>query len=188
GGLILGAALWSTLGRPSVLVPLAAGTLAFYVAAVLQQKGWRYHFYPALALGWVMLVVVSASANWRELVGARRLLAISAVIGAATIALTASGAALRQLASPQHSRYDADPDLGELIPFVRDRAAGGTLVVLSSNPGSAFPLVNYAGVRWGARFPHLWPIVAAYDSALKGPGAIQYRDASSESALARQVR
>ena len=188
GALIIGAALWKPLGRPADVAVLASAGAAFYLAAVLQQKGWRYHFYPGIALGWMVLVVVAVRALEIRLGGAGKWLAASAALGAVALATVGAGGAIAQFANPRDPRYDADPDIARLIPFVREHAGEGTLFVLSSNPGSAFPLVNYTGVRWGTRFPHLWPLIAAYDSALRDPRPLTLAATGAEPQLARRVR
>ena len=120
--------------------------------------------------------------------GARRWLVGGATLGAVGLGLATAWGATVQLIDPRNPRYDADPDLGQLIPFVRERAQGRTLMVLSSNPGSAFPLVNYSGTIWGARFPHLWPLIAAYDSGLRAPGPLSFGDPAYHPPLAKRVR
>jgi hypothetical protein len=66
--------------------------------------------------------------------------------------------------------------LDELVAAVRRHApSGGSLYVFSYTIGSSFPLVNYSGVRWASRFPHLWIIEAAYQDQLQGTDSLRYR-------------
>jgi hypothetical protein len=188
GALIIAAALWKSLDRPADVAVLASAGAAFYLAAVLQQKGWRYHFYPGIALGWMLLVLVAVRAAELPLRGPRRWLALSGAAGAIALAVVTSAAAILQFADPRNPRYDADPDIARLIRFVGEQAPEKTLLVLSSNPGSAFPLVNYADARWETRFPHLWPLIAAYDSGLRDPRPFALPGPGAEPLLAKQVR
>jgi hypothetical protein len=50
-------------------------------------------------------------------------------------------------------------------------------MVLSPNMASGFPLTMYAGMHWDQRYTNLWPLVAAYDSAIEADGPIEYRTA-----------
>ena len=61
GSVLVAVGLWRRSTAPELRVTLVVTIAACYVAAVIQQKGWRYHFYPALALGWVLLGVVALS-------------------------------------------------------------------------------------------------------------------------------
>jgi hypothetical protein len=41
---------------------------------------------------------------------------------------------------------------------------------------SAYPLINYSGVRSASRFPHLWILAAEYLDALKSDRPLRYRE------------
>ena len=59
------------------------------------------------------------------------------------------------------ARQAEQAQLDELVAAVRRHTPpGGSLYVFSYTIGSSFPLVNYSGVRWASRFPHLWIIEA----------------------------
>jgi hypothetical protein len=45
-------ALRRTARRRELWAGLAVAVVGFWVSAMLQHKGWRYHFYPSLALAW----------------------------------------------------------------------------------------------------------------------------------------
>jgi hypothetical protein len=50
----------------------------------------------------------------------------------------------------------------------------GSLYILSYTIESSFPLVNYSGVRWASRFPHLWIVEAAYQDQLYAPSPLRF--------------
>ena len=185
GGLLLAAGLWRRNTHPQLRTVLVAAVIAFYAAAVVQAKGWRYHFYPALALSWVLLVLLAVRlrrpvSRWTE-----RLFAAAAGAGAATLGLVAIGGCILQATRPLDPRYDADPSLGLLLPVAREHARGRDLMMLSPNMASGFPLAMYAGARWPQRFSNLWPLVAAYDSAIASPLPLVLRKPEHQTELER---
>ncbi len=187
GGLLLAAGLWSRSTRPLLRTVLVAAVIAFYAGAVVQSKGWRYHFYPALSLSWVLLVLLAVRlrrpvSRWTE-----RLFAASAAAAAATLALVAIGGCLLQAARPLDPRYDADPSMGLLLPVVQEHSRGRDLMMLSPNMASGFPLAMYAGARWPQRFSNLWPLVAAYDSAIASPLPLVLRKPEYRTKLERRL-
>jgi hypothetical protein len=48
------------------------------------------------------------------------------------------------------------------------------MYALSYTIGSSFPLVNYSGVRWASRFPHLWIIEASYQDQLHAARPLRF--------------
>ena len=188
GALIVTVALWRWTGRGGLKLVLAGATFACYLAAVFQLKGWRYHFLPALALGWMLLAVLAVSVRaplgrWTE-----RLFASIAGASALTVAIAALAGSIRQASDPLDPRYDADPSIGRLLPVLREHAAGRPVMVLSPNMASGFPLTQYAGTRWVQRYSNLWPVVAAYDSAIKDPAPFRFRSPAEAAPLEAALR
>ena len=188
GALIVAIALWRWTGRAELRLMLAGATLACYLAAVFQLKGWRYHYLPALTLGWILFVVLALSvrrplARWTE-----RLFASIAGASALTVALVAVAGAILQATDPLDPRYDADPSIGRLLPVLREHASGRPVMVLSPNMASGFPLTQYAGTRWVQRYSNLWPVVAAYDSAIKDPAPFRFRSPADADPLEAELR
>ncbi|HEX6091227.1 MAG TPA: hypothetical protein VFZ13_13800, partial [Gemmatimonadales bacterium] len=188
GALIVTVALWRWTGRGELKLVLAGATLACYLAAVFQLKGWRYHFLPALALGWMLLAVLAVSVRaplgrWTE-----RLFASIAGASALTVAIAALAGSILQASDPLDPRYDADPSIGRLLPVLREHAAGRPVMVLSPNMASGFPLSQYAGTRWVQRYSNLWPVVAAYDSSIKDPAPFTFRPPAQATALEAALR
>jgi hypothetical protein len=177
-------ALKADAERPPLWTALVWSMAALWVAAVLQQKGWRYHFYPSLALGVLLcgLMIVDRRAAAGNRI--RRLYAavsVAAVVGAA---LLTAGACLRQMLDPRNPRYDPDPDLSRLIPIVAEYA-GRPVLMLSWSTASAFPLMTYGKVENASRFNHLWVVGAEYWGDLRRPGPLRYHRREEMSPLER---
>ena len=187
GAMLLAAGLWRCTADRGLPLVLIAALAACYLAAVLQLKGWRYHFYPALALAWILLVILAMRAERPLARWTDRLFASVAGAAALSLAAIAVVACLLQAGDPLDPRYDADPSVGQLIPIARQTAAGRDLIVISPNMASGFPLTMYAGARWPQRFSNLWPLVAAYDSAIQSPAPIALRDSAAMTPLERRV-
>ncbi len=157
------AAHWQQDRRPDpVRAVFTAATLGFLVAAVVQQKGWRYHYVAAMGYGLVLLALVavrSAGAlRWTPSGLITRLAWL--VLPAAAIGTSAS--TVVELVDPNAPRYREDPNLDLLAPVVRREAAGEPIMVFSSNPASGWPLTVDAGARWASRYMSLWPLAAIY--------------------------
>jgi hypothetical protein len=186
GALVVALALREIPKHAAVWRVLIGTTLGYFFSAVMQAKGWRYHFYPALglsmllfaAMAWDALRVGSAASKRLGRSRAKLMRAFAAMPSASlTTALLVSAAlTVRQIAEPHDPRYDADPSLAQLIPIVKDRALGRAVFVISPNMASGFPLTNYAGSEWRQQLPHMWPVVVAYDSAIKGQDSIHFRN------------
>jgi hypothetical protein len=162
---------------------LAVATAAFLLAALLQAKGWRYQFYPSMALGLTLAVLLASGAGWRDVPVVRRLYAVLSAATVGLSAITASAYALGRIEAPRSPRFDADPSLVELLPLLRAVPQGEAVVVLSTNIASGFPLVLDGGVRWGLRFPNLWPLAAFYHEQLSRGGLVVPRPLPMRSEL-----
>lgn len=165
------AALWSVL-----LAALVTG----FLAGAAQEKGWGYHFYPARAFALALLALAVMDVR-HPLVGlVRRLYATIAIAALGTTMLFAAATALARAAHRDSVRLAEEARLAELVAAVRRHAPPrGSLYVLSYSNESGFPLVNYTGVRWASRFPHLWILEAAYHDQLRAPAPLRFRTASA---------
>jgi len=183
-------ALYRYARHPELWRALALGTVACLFAGAVQQKGLRYHFYPSFALAAVTLGAVGLDVrnplgSWVPRV--YRILAVS-VLGTmiAIVAWQNAASALRLGPDAERVRFE------KLVGLVRDRAAGGSVYVMSYHIGSAYPLINYSGTRSASRFPQLWILAAEYLDALKSSRPLRYHDPAemspSERFLNRAVR
>lgn len=162
--------------RPRLSAVLLAATLALYASAVLQHKGWRYHFYPSMAIGITLLGSLVADLRRRpDSQAGRAYFGMAAALVAGTAVWT-SVAAIVQSIDPLHPRYDADPDVGRLIPAVRGHGTGGSVMVFSWSIASAYPLMNYSGAESASRFNSMWILGAVYRDRIMAEAPLRYRE------------
>jgi hypothetical protein len=134
----------------------------FFLAYVVQSKGWSYHIYPAstcliLVCGALFLNHLTAPRDEAVPVDPRSLTRGIAVAALALAAILAGNDAA-------HLGYkNRFTDI--MAPYVERYASNGSIAILGSNVWPGFPLANYSRVGWSSRFPTLWLL----------PGAIQRR-------------
>jgi hypothetical protein len=75
----------------------------------------------------------------------------------------------------------------ELVRTVRENAQGRSIFVFSFHIGSAYPLINYSGVRSASRFPQLWILAAAYRDQLESERELRYNRPENMSAGERYL-
>jgi hypothetical protein len=143
---------------------LVLAVVATYVAAVLQAKGWRYHFLPALTLAALLLVLLAADRRPRaRLVGRVYYAAAFAAVGWLLIRTTAD--MLDRAAHPRDARFAPFPGYHALVRDLRQRHIG-RLLVLSSNLGTNFPLAVASGAVWTSRYPSMWVLAGVHEREL----------------------
>jgi hypothetical protein len=172
---LAGAALLRVSKHRTLWAVLLVALVASFVAGVAQLKGWGYHFYPARVFALVLLALAVLDIR-RPLVRS-----VQQVYAAAAFAALAAGLLLSveegiiRVRHRDPARQAEQVLLDELVAAVRRRTPpGGSLYVFSYTIGSSFPLVNYSGVRWASRFPHLWIIEAAYQDQLHAPRPLRF--------------
>ncbi len=180
-------ALHRLSGRPRLSAVLLAATLALYASAVLQHKGWRYHFYPSMALGIALIGSLVADLRRRPVTLASRAYFGMAVAGLAGVALWTGVAAVAESIDPLDRRYDADPDVARLIPVVRGGGAGGSVMVFSWSIASTYPLMNYSAVESASRFNSMWILGAVYRDRIMAEAPLRYRERAGMGDLERYL-
>jgi hypothetical protein len=173
--------------RPRLSAVLLAATVALYASAVLQHKGWRYHFYPSMALGAALLGTLVAELRRRPVTLAGRAYFGLAAAGVAGAVAWAGVAAVVQSLDPLDRRYDADPDVARLIPVVRGGGTGGSVMVFSWSIASTYPLVNYSGVESASRFNSMWILGAVYRDRIMAEAPLRYRERAGMGDLERYL-
>ncbi len=173
--------------RPRLSAVLLVATAALYASAVLQHKGWRYHFYPSMALGMVLLGWLVADLRRRPVSLAGRAYFGMAAAGVAGVVAWTAAAAVVQSIDPRDRRYDADPDVARLIPVVRGDGAGGSVMVFSWSIASTYPLVNYSGVESASRFNSMWMLGAVYRDRIMADAPLRYRERAGMGDLERYL-
>jgi hypothetical protein len=153
---------------------LAAAVAACYLSGLLQDKGFRYHFYPSMAFAFVLLGIIALDAPRAAGRMSERLYARVARVLAATMVLVVLGGAVFEAAGGGREQRRREAESADLAAFVRTHAGGKPVAVLSYNIASAFPLVTEAGVPLASRFPHLWLLAEAYRDSAAAPGPLRY--------------
>jgi hypothetical protein len=172
-------ALWAVL-----LVALAAS----FVAGAAQQKGWGYHFYPARVFALVLLALAVLDVGRPFARPVQQVYAAVAFAALGTSVLWAAGEGIVRVRHRDPARESEQAQLDELVAAVRRHTPpGGSLYAFSYTIGSSFPLVNYSGVRWASRFPHLWIIEAAYNDELHAPGPLRFHQRAEMNAAERYL-
>lgn len=153
---------------------LAITTFGFLLAAIIQGKGWTYHWVPAYGFAVIAAAAALAdafSAGFRRLVvfaprSATLTRGSAAAIAAPILILAAMmpwvGRQQRVAEADRARVTHASNRLPELLAVVDELGEDGPIAALSLNMQTAFPLVNYASVSWGLRLPALWPLPALY--------------------------
>ncbi len=177
--LLAAVALRRSVSEPRIVALLAVAVAAAFAAGAAQQKGLPYHFLPAHGLAFLLVTVTALAAGHPTGVTERlytrvgRILLVTMIlVGSARTALTAVG-----VLSPAQRRVREE--VFGLADFVRERARGEPVGVLSYHIASAFPMVNYAGVTLASRFPHLWLLPASYWEEFGREGPLRYRVAEA---------
>jgi hypothetical protein len=161
-------ALRGNIQRHELIDVLAIVIIGFIGSVLLQGKGFGYHYYPVSACGLVLSGVV--------VLGARRPPNPIGKLFAWTLGLTTAFASVAACVwsgwdlVQRHSVYSR---LDQEINYVRAAVDGGSLLRLTYEDN--FPLVNYAGVRWASRYPHLWFLQVLYSDRLESAAALRYR-------------
>lgn len=150
---------------------LASASGGLLLAALAQQKGFGYHFYPGVALAMALLGLIALVKNDPRypIAGATsRVLAVMVFSACAALFLrTAFGRAL----GPPDGRTSS---IRQLSAFLGARAGGREVAILSTRLGDAFPLVLDSGVDWGLRTPHLWCVAAVYHEDLQSTSPLRF--------------
>jgi hypothetical protein len=165
---------------------LALSTATLILAAVVQAKGWRYHYLPGTVLAILLICTVAACVPGRPLRALARVY-LTASLAAALLMLAGElpNAGLR-IITPQDRRLDADANLRQLLPLVAAVKPDGYVAILSTNIKSGFPLLLEGGRRWAFRHPSLWPMLAFYHEQVPGRRLIAVREASEREGLERR--
>jgi hypothetical protein len=179
------AALRREARHPALWASLALTAGACLVAGAAQQKGLRYHLYPAFALATVLLGLVAldgprAAGNRVRLV--YRTLAVAVLVASVAVV------SYDLLAAASGKAVDSDrKEFERMVRLVHSRAADDGVFVMSYHIRSAYPLINYSGARSASRFPHLWILAAEYLDELKRERPLQYHVKSEMSPTERYL-
>lgn len=144
----LALAIPAMLARPRfghLATVLALACAAFGIAAIVQNKGWLYHWIPALSLAWLLFGLAVANATATRRLGGLPFCAVAMGIVVASLALYG-------LSTAKQQGYRSNPSPAELGPVIRE-LGGGPVIISSAAFRTSFPLVTEAGIGTSTRFP-----------------------------------
>lgn len=146
----------ATLGhsRDVRLELLAIAAIFALFIAMAQQKGWDYHYYPALALSFVAAGVALARAASITPAGLRRGITTVALL---LVSLMVIGSLPDRVPlAIGGSNVTGSTGFRLLAAKLADEPR--TFATLSNTFEVSFPLVNRTGARWVLPVPSLWPL------------------------------
>jgi len=140
----LGAAIGRRSGSPYSRALIVAA-LAFLPAAILQAKGWSYHTLPTRGLLFFAIAV--------EIVRIRRNpIGDALMVGAALLSLLPLGVYRNSFREEMGMHLRAIPE-------------GSSIVILASNPSTAWPMVEERHLKWELSQFCLWQMASATKDA-----------------------
>ena len=181
------AALFRRLRHTHAASILILSMAASFLAGVLQGKGFTYHFYPASAFAVLLLGDIVLDLVRPLVTPVERLYAAVATASLATALLVASGWAVVRILGRDPIDQRNRSIVLDLRDAIRRQGEHGSLLILSNNLGSVFPLVRFSGLAWALRFPHFWILAAEYQSQLVRAGPIRYRSPAEMSPAERYL-
>ncbi len=116
--------------------PLAVASLAFLAAAAAQGRGGSYHILPAAIFGFLAFGSGMGAPAWKP----------AAAVAAGFLAFWP--AFLVKATGAWRPAYEAIP----LVQTLKRDHAGKSLVILTTDFSTAFPLVAYTETRWASRY------------------------------------
>jgi hypothetical protein len=171
-----------TLRHLARVLVLASASLL--LAALWQQKGWPYHFLPALVFGWLTVAVLVIGVVQRE-----ELLRLILRPGPKPLALVLTGG-LFLAAGAIGVRHLRLPPMGGIAPIVenaRREADGEPIMAFSTSVHPMFPLVNFTGLPWSSRFNCLWLLPGVYADVDKDASPFPYHPPDQMHPIERYV-
>jgi hypothetical protein len=176
---LLAGLAWIALRRqanhPELWTLVLLALVSSFVGGAAQQKGWGYHFYPARVFALVLLALTVLDVRHPLPRTVQRVYSAVAFAALGTSVVWSVVVGVGRIMGRDSERRLEQARLDELVAAVhRHTAPGGSLYGLSYTIESGFPLVNYSGVRWASRFPHLWIIESVYQDQLYAPGPLRF--------------
>lgn len=160
---------------------LALSVIGAFVAAILQRKGWTYHFVPAICFSVLLGLVALASRGTTTTRVARASRAV-----AACLLLLSWVPLLQRTASRFGSGVaEADEPVRQLASVVARQRPARSILVLSADMTSALPWIAEVGLVNRASFPFLWVPAVEYRTRWNGNPRTTLRDRAAMSEAER---
>lgn len=172
------AAARNNVARTGLTDATAAVTAGFFAAALVQAKGFNYHYYPVSAGATLLLGFVALDPRRAARLSGCVAVAVARV-GAVVVPASAAVWAIAGMTTP----HPMAEEIAALAPTLRAYAADGPVLRLSGRFN--FPLVNESGARWASRFPMLWFVQALYPDAVHSGRPPVFRPAATLPAAER---
>lgn len=137
GSICIALALFVRPAPRELRVALLTAAAAFALSAVVQAKGWSYHWYPFLAIGLLLLALTAAAVLRRR----PWFVPVTAVLLSALALVTAPRRGL-----------NLNPFLPVLAPIVHE-LGGGPVLIFSNIVRVSYPLLTQPGVSNASRLP-----------------------------------
>jgi hypothetical protein len=157
---------------------------AFFVIALVQNKGWHYHLYPASSSA-AMLVAFAIFNLYQKFRKAKKLLTATRCAIILMFLFLIFLKAMPFIKPFAKITYPFREPLNQLIPIVKQHAYGKPIYVFSSSLTPAFPLVNYAQASWSSRFNCLWFLPSFYTDVTSTAQAFPYHEFAKMDMLER---
>lgn len=128
--------------------------LSFACAALIQNKAWSYHWYPALAFSWILfcVAVTKLTTSNNEKQPSTNVLGGLMLIFSATALFSAPG-----------KGYAENPAPKLLTPVIKE-LGGGPVMIFSNSLRVSYPLVTQTGIGSSSRLPTVVLLSASINS------------------------
>ncbi len=135
--------------------------LGLLSAALIQYRGYHYHFYPSLASAMLLMGLLALESGGLDTMQSKL---AGVVCGGLVAALVVQAITDRVNDTQQWRETQDSPDspLARMIHLAKDHAKGGSIFTFSSSLVNGFPLVTYSGVGWASRHPSIWFLPGLY--------------------------
>jgi hypothetical protein len=163
-------ALRSKGDEPELLDLILVADLGFLGIALLQDKGYSYHFYPPLALA-VMLIGLLAAGSLEALDRGSRLIVVTMRGALITLLLLVAAVRVQESMLWRGRPGKSDTSLGRMIRVVEAQGQGGKIFTFSTAVAAGFPVVTYGGGGWASCHPALW-FLPAFNSWDRGANLV----------------
>lgn len=157
------AGIFILLGRRAFSFPfvlLLAASVGFSCSYYLQQKGWAYHAYPMLTLGFAALVI-AFSLRWPIIASLEE--------GSARLKRLAAALAIALLVGGTYCWFSFGIDMRALVSTINASVSKPKILTISPDLGVGHPLTRQVDGVWSSRVCGLWMTAAAI--VLKNTGA-----------------
>lgn len=136
------------------LIGLLYAIIIYYIImAVLQRKGYPYHYYPSIVISYILSPLII----YRMLqLKTGRYLDKFITIYLLTILLLGMGKVY------SHYQMYRQGVIPRLITIAKQYAEGKNTYFISTYVRPGFPVVSHARTSWPYHFTHLWPLPARY--------------------------